>query len=272
MFKRLYFLAVALFWVTMNVLLWHSEIAAHRSSGSPVSVVSVWDRILTAPDDSSLQVLHHGTKIGYCRWQAALLEPEGKAADPESPATIEGRVPQVAGYAVTVDGSLLLGDDSQRLRVTARIEFDAAGTWRKLDGRVTSRPSAWEVRADALAQTLEVRSEGPGATWERRFTFRELANPAVWLGSIGAAGALGNLGNLLPPGTQAALRPGSLDLDWQARTDWQTIGHSRLRAYRLEARLLDPYRATVIVSRVGEILRVELPDDWVLVNEALLTL
>ena len=61
----------------------------------------------------------------------------------------------------------------------------------------------------------------------------------------------------------------ALGLAWEARSDWFKLGHSRLRVYRVEARLLDKYRATVVLSRVGEILRVELPDDLVLVNEAL---
>ncbi len=61
-------------------------------------------------------------------------------------------------------------------------------------------------------------------------------------------------------------------LVWEARSDWFALGHSRVRAYRIEARLLDTHRASVVVSRVGEILRVELPDDIVLVNEAIAAL
>ena len=49
-------------------------------------------------------------------------------------------------------------------------------------------------------------------------------------------------------------------------------GHTSVRAYRLEATVLDKYRMRVIVSRVGEILRVELPDGWELVNDQLITL
>jgi len=64
----------------------------------------------------------------------------------------------------------------------------------------------------------------------------------------------------------------SLGLDWEARNDWLTIGHSQVRIYRLQARLLDRYQAVVIVSRVGEIMRVELPNGLLLVNEALTNL
>ena len=42
-----------------------------------------------------------------------------------------------------------------------------------------------------------------------------------------------------------------------------------MRAYRLQARLLDRYQARIFVSRVGEILRVDLPDEVVLLNDQL---
>ena len=64
----------------------------------------------------------------------------------------------------------------------------------------------------------------------------------------------------------------ALGLDWEARSDWLKVGHSRVRVYRLEARLLDKHRVVVIVSRVGEILRVELPSEITLVNDALINL
>jgi hypothetical protein len=47
------------------------------------------------------------------------------------------------------------------------------------------------------------------------------------------------------------------------------IGHSPVRTYRLQTRALDKYQITIFISRVGEILRVELPDELVLVNDQL---
>jgi hypothetical protein len=48
------FLLIALFWVTMNVLLWRAEYSARDEAGSVVPVGVAWQRILTAPDRSSL--------------------------------------------------------------------------------------------------------------------------------------------------------------------------------------------------------------------------
>jgi hypothetical protein len=64
----------------------------------------------------------------------------------------------------------------------------------------------------------------------------------------------------------------SLGLQWEARQDWLKVGSARLRCYRLHTRLLEKYRAVVYVSRVGEILRVELPDGYVLQNTRMLLL
>ena len=64
MASRLTFIAITLFWVVMNILLWRSEFGAGRA-GSPVPVAAVWQKILTAPDNSSLTVIYKGRKIGF---------------------------------------------------------------------------------------------------------------------------------------------------------------------------------------------------------------
>jgi hypothetical protein len=93
-----------------------------------------------------------------------------------------------------------------------------------------------------------------------------LRNPQTILQDLGVPAFLGFLGGQMKLPNANAL---SLGLNWETRNDWLKIGRSAVRVYRLEARLFDRYRAVVFVSRVGEILRVELPDKIVLANEAL---
>ena len=50
------------------------------------------------------------------------------------------------------------------------------------------------------------------------------------------------------------------------------MGRSSVRAYRLSTRLLDRWAAVLYASPVGEVMRIELPGDIVLVNDALLGL
>ena len=61
----------------------------------------------------------------------------------------------------------------------------------------------------------------------------------------------------------------TLGLQWEARHDWMKLGQTRMRVYRLQARLFDRFDAVVLVSHVGEILRIELPDQVEFKNEAL---
>ena len=70
MWSRAGFVVITAFWVTMNVLLWCSESSQHNPSGSLVAAEAVWQKVLTAPDDSSLDIIHYGRKIGFCRWPA----------------------------------------------------------------------------------------------------------------------------------------------------------------------------------------------------------
>ena len=105
---------------------------------------------------------------------------------------------------------------------------------------------------------------------QRTIRFAELQNPRSLLAELGGPllpGILGSVG--LPMGTNA-LEKLSLGLRWEARNDWLQVGRTRMRVYRLHTLLLDRYAITVHVSPVGEILRAELPNRIILINEALL--
>lgn len=273
MLKRCYFALVILFWVTMNVLLWRSEMSGRQNQGARLPVAAVWERVLTAPDDSSLQILHRGQKLGYCRWVANVIEsaPAASAA-PDTRTEIEGRVGGVAGYTVDLDGNVLVEGAGRRVRFTAHLEFGTNQTWRKLQFRILHKPMTWEVQADAAAETVRLLADEGGAPWERTFTFAELQRPETLLASLGAPAAYVGLAGLMQGMPLPSPARVSLGLNWEARNDWLTLGHSKLRVYRVEARLLEKYRAVLDISRVGELLRAEFPDELVLVNEALLNL
>jgi hypothetical protein len=48
------------------------------------------------------------------------------------------------------------------------------------------------------------------------------------------------------------------------------IGRSRVRVYRLSARLPGQLEVTAFISRAGELLRIQLPDRIQLVNDAII--
>ena len=175
-------------------------------------------------------------------------------------------------YTIDLDGNLLLDESPKRLRFAMHAVFGVDQAWQKFRVRLNLKPNAWEIEADAEAELLVLRTGEPGSEWEQAVAFADLARPEKLMAQFGLPPAIAGLAALtrdLRVPDAAVLARG---LAWGARSDWFALGHSRVRVYRIEARLLDTHRASVVVSRVGEILRVELPDDIVLVNEAIAAL
>jgi hypothetical protein len=65
MISRVTFLLIAAFWIAMNVLLWRAEYV-QDGTGIRVPIALVLQKILTAPDISSLTVFQDSERIGFC--------------------------------------------------------------------------------------------------------------------------------------------------------------------------------------------------------------
>lgn len=276
MTSRITFLVITLFWMTMTYLLWRSEYVGHNEVGSSVPVELVWKKILTAPDDSALEILHNGKKLGYCRWAANIGEDQAVGRILSDDAPEEGATPVLSNYRLNFTGNVVMKDVGSRLKFDLEIRLATNEVWQGFDLRLNMRPNIWEVHSVASEQTLKLAViEGKGHRTEQVFKFSDLQNPQTLLQDLGVSPSLGLVG-LMPPAARAqtagASSPLELGLDWKARNDWIPIGHTSVRAYRLEATLLERYRMRVIVSGVGEILRVDLPDGWQLLNDQLISL
>jgi hypothetical protein len=268
--RQLSFLLILAFWLVMNFLLWRSEFRAAGELGAAVPVAVVWERMLTAPDDSSLEVVKEGRKVGHLRWQPNVGEElrTGKVArEDQQP---EGMVTELTGYTIDLEGNLLIDESSPRLRLDAHVEFGANHRWKEFVTRGHIRPMELELTSVAADQTVQFSFDSGGEKWKRHFSFSELRNPANLLTELGGPVQGLLLKQLLPTSLLSANSNWAVGLEWEARQDWLKLGHSRIRVYRLHARLLDKFQIVVLVSRVGEILRVELPNDVVLVNDGLI--
>jgi len=191
-----------------------------------------------------------------------------KSADDFGP---EGRVAAPVDYSVDIgDGNLLWGEPALYYRFNFGARFSTNHSWREVSFRLAQKRSSIEVRADAAKESLLLRALNEDSEWKRELTFTDLRSPEKLFaelagGSLPTTLLLGALGGAAAPARLSNLQ---LGLNWEARNDWIKVGHSNLRCYRLQARLLERHRVTVFVSRVGEILRAELPDEVTLVNTA----
>ena len=253
--------AIAAFWLTMNVLLWRAEFGSGRQTIADVPLDTVMERVLTAADPSTLRFRHHREELGILRWMPSVIE----AAPSTNELTPEGMIQTVGGYHIDVDLNLSGESPDRRWRLLGQIDLSTNRTWREFHLRLIQRPVAWEITAKEGDDQVTVRFEdGRTAHFEQRFPARDLRQlPALF----------GSYLHLLPGG----LSPESLPLDnphpgglaWQARNDLMTIGRHRVRVFRVSAQLLQRYEITAFFSRAGELLRVNLPDHYSLVSESL---
>jgi hypothetical protein len=253
----------------MNVLLWQAEFGPGRELGSVVPERMVWEKILTAPDDSSMEIRRNGRRVGYCRW---LPTPSGTSFSRrlgQAESTPEGMVREISSYTASLEGNLLIQEPSVHLKFNLQAQWSTNRTWQTLTLHLGMRPHTWEIHANATHETVALRwAEGP-ASWERTFTFAELRDPRTLVSELEGPAVLALTGLL-----SSWPKPGDapLALAWQARTDWLKVSGARVRAYRLEAPLWDRHRIVIVVNRVGEIMRVELPGGLSLANDLLLNL
>jgi len=262
--SRLFFLGVTVFWLSMNYLLWRSQTGGHSAFGSALPAEAVWDKILTAPDNSDLDIYDHEVKTGLGHWTAGLADSpliSGKILAAEY--RPDGLEQKLTGYTLSFEGTLLY-KNSNHVRFQIAFALDTNKVWQDFRFRAAMPPRSWDVHAQAAAEKIALKVSEGGASLDKTWTFAELRDPQALFGEVGGAFALGVLGlNQSLPGVA---RQG---IEWEAHEDRIKLGNTTVRAYRLDAFILGQ-RVEIFVSRVGEILRVDLPRNISLRNQALL--
>jgi len=263
MFWRFLFTLIALFWVTMNILLWRVEYGTGRDIGSPVPVEMVWKKILDSPDDSALNITRRGNHIGFCHLRTSVGEKLSKLDEaPQNGVSIKVN-------RILFDGSLAMKEKVRRLRFDGELLLSADRDWEQFDLRVMHRPVEIEVHSIAAERTVQVSATDGEYDFERAFKFSEFQNPTALLGELVGPFAEGLVGGFdLSALTKSSERTPTL-LNWEARTDTLMIGHEPVRVYHLQTRIADRYNVAIFVSHAGEILKAELPDGIALVHEKL---
>jgi hypothetical protein len=261
--SRVVFILVTIFWLTMNVLLWQTQFGSRRAAGT-VPVATVWEKILTAPDDSSLTVFQRGKLIGTFHLRTAVGEELSKIGDENVPS---GPPDKNRGYQLQMDGTALLVELTNRLRFDGELKLDRNHKWQEWNARVTMRPNTWEIHAIAADKNIHLKMAGN--PFDIVLNFSDLQNPsALTYKLLGPAAAQLTAEAGLPsmPNGASTTSPG---LKWEASEDTLRIGHTSVQVYRLHTRLLDRFDLNLAVSRAGEILRGQLPNDILLQNDRL---
>ena len=265
MLSRVMLALITLFWVVMNVLLWRAEYGGRGFSDGPVPPGVIWRKILTAPDSSSLTVYHKGQKLGFCHWGTSVGEALAKLKEDSVPT--EGMVTRTGGYRIQIEGNVVLEDFKNRVRFDCQIRLGTNQTWQEVSLRINARPTVFEIHSVAADQTVNLHVEDESSRYDRLLKFSELRDPVGLIEEAAGPLPLGimNWAGVARGWQSAAGGPPALL--WEAREETLKMGPGQVRVFCLQTRLLDRFPISILVSRVGEILRVDLPEDLVLSNE-----
>ena len=269
MWSRLSLVVLGLFWVVMTVLLWRSEYGTTDFSSTPLAPDLVWEKILTSPDSSSLAILHRGERIGFCHLISSVSDQYNTLSVSNAP---EGLVRSIEGYTLDMSGTLGSDDGSLRVRFDGQLELTQSQDWKRFRLQILNRPTIITLEGTREEGFLLVDVEGADVSFTRQIAFDELGDPEAVLRKIlGPTGPL--LLNAMPFGVQLPPTTNqSPSLEWKATADRMEIGQSTTHIYRLELNPMEGLSVVILVSRAGEILRVVLPDNVLLINEALTSL
>lgn len=275
MINRVLFVLVTAFFVTMNALLWRAEFRGENELGSGVPADVVMQRVLTAPDNSNLEIRHKGKRIGFARWSANVGEEKATGRRMEiGGERLEGRINQLSMFTLDCDGEVFAGSLTNRYRYYVGAEFDTNSNWARFTVRVSQRPFSWEVRANAEEQMIFLGYTGAnGIPYHQEIKFSDFEDPEKMFRGMGLpfAGQLlsGALSGMKLKSENIDFRQLADSVTWQANNDHLKFHGARARVYRLTFTFFKRHEIAVVVSRVGEIFRVTMPFDITLVNEEL---
>jgi hypothetical protein len=256
MLSRLTFLAILIFWVTMNYLLWQSQYGQHGGEIS-IPLELVWRKILSAPDPSSLSVYLHGERTGYCEINTSVQQEMAKLDADKLPP--EGLAIK-AGYQLHINGNLSFGDFTNRVKFDGRILFNNRREWQEFHLRAVLHGSTTEIHCFATNQTVDVSFAAPDALIRREFHFADLENPQSLLRALGGDSDIDSAWFGLFELPNLASAP-SEPLQLTAKRARIRLGREPVSVYMIETTILGQ-AMELDVSTIGEILRVKLPNGF----------
>ena len=266
MWSRLLLAVLGVFWVVMSLLLWRTEYAGSQFDGVTVDPHIVWGKILTSPDSSSLAIFRRNKRIGFCHLITSVADNLNRSGQTNAP---EGMVRNIGRYRLDLSGSINDWGDGTRVRFDGALMLTQDREWTDFRLQLIVQPWYFTVESERSEGLLRLTVDSPEFSTKRSLPLAEILQPTSLVTGLLGPGVLPVLNALpfpLPAPTSPADPP---PFQWTASTDRLMIGSTASPVYRLDVKSVEGYTMAILVSRAGEILRIDLPENVTLINEAL---
>lgn len=266
MWSRLSLAVLGVFWGVMCVLLWRTEYTGSRFQGVPVDPHAVWGKILTSPDSSSLAILRRNRRIGFCHLITSVADNLNRSSQTNAP---EGLVRNIGHYKLDLSGSINDWGNGTRVRFDGVLTLTQDREWTDFRLQVIVQPWFFTVESERSEGLLRLMVDSPEFSIQRSLPLTDVHQQLSLFSGLLSPAALPQLEALPFPLPASVSSTNAPPVEWTASTDRLMIGNTASPVYRLQTNPVEGYVMTILVSRAGEILRIDLPGDLTLVNEAL---
>ena len=270
------------FWGFMGIRLWQVEYGGKRL-GAAVDIAIVWDKILTAQDEAPLAIVneHTGEMIGWLNWAPSVTRD-----DTVERGEVDGMVDTVLAYSLSVENGTYFGSGpGQNFQFAVELGFGAPPKreWENLQVKLQQyEPVDFKFFLDAqstnnfFTASLETtaRSNVVSVPFGDLKQPEKLLKPALILVDVdpfvaSTALAIFKLAiNKLKKNDRELAKLLNQDLlkiklpeIRQAHRDQLPGVRSEIEVYRVDVPLGNGDFIKVYISMLGELLRVEIPDQ-----------
>jgi hypothetical protein len=273
--QRLILVMLGCFWLFMTWQLWRVEYAGQKL-GAAVEISTVWDKVLRAPDDSQLQIVHapSGQLMGSLDWQPKVLT--------ENTSRVEGQITRIDGYELEMDnGVFLLGTDQGQVKFGINLVMNAASAWQtvRINFRMLDDQNITDLHLGALAtasnQVLNLDLELHNYSNRIQMPLEDIRDPRKFskallelrgTGKLTTITTMFAINKLLDEANLGTQLDFNFELPRKAHLDRLPGVRSDIKVYRVDFEPFQGWPASMYINPTGEILLVRLPQGYELRN------
>jgi len=264
--KKFSFWFILIFWVSVNLLLWRLEFGNTFFASEVISPDQFLFKVLTSPDYSMMVIKHHGTNVGEFNWMCDIVDAQNnlnrKLRD------IEGRIDTISSYSIRVELNLNHIEPLRNLKLGVDLNLSTNYVVNEFSAKLNLKPFSWRVSynsAEGIFKITDLSLEKPK---EFSISNNDINNPRKILETLGITPDIAAI--FLPADLGMKINSFKRKLEYDCSLARIKIGNTYINGFKCQIKLSENSSIRIYINKVGEIIKIELPNYIVLLNRAFL--